>query len=129
MEKGEIFKKKFLLNKKVYLGFVNTFSDRNPLHTNILFARKKGFKTKVMHGNILNGFLSYFIGECLPEKNVLIVSQEIAYHRPVYLGQWLTLIAEVIGVYESVHCIDIKYSFIRRPNINVAKGEIRIRRI
>jgi 3-hydroxybutyryl-CoA dehydratase len=83
---GDKFKEKFVLNGDVYNGFISLFNDKNPLHTDEVFALDKGFKGKVMHGNILNGFLSRFIGECLPVKNVIIHSQEIQYKNPAYLN-------------------------------------------
>jgi acyl dehydratase len=43
------------------------------LHIDDDYARSKGFKQKVMHGNILCGFLSRFVGELLPVKK---------YHNP-----------------------------------------------
>ena len=85
---GDKFSEKFHINDKIYQGFINIFNDNNPLHTNYQFANDKGFKGIVMHGNILNGFISYFIGEKLPTKDVIIHSQEIKYkNADIYYGQ------------------------------------------
>ena len=65
MIKGQEFSHTFQVTESVYRGFIEIFKDKNPLHTDEAFARSKNFQGKVMHGNILNGFLSYFIGECL----------------------------------------------------------------
>ena len=89
MQKGDVFKTTFKVTEQVYNGFISLFHDKNPLHTNADFAIKKGFESRVMHGNILNGFVSYFIGECLPIKNVIIHTQEIKYVQPVYLNDEL----------------------------------------
>src|SRR5690349_15151584 len=83
------FQQTFLVSEKIYEGFIELFGDKNPLHTNEAFAVEKGFKGRVMHGNILNGFLSYFIGECLPVKNVIIHSQEIKFSNAVYVNDEL----------------------------------------
>ena len=120
------FAQTFLVSDRVYVGFMNVFNDRNPLHSDAAFATGKGFKGKVMHGNILNGFLSYFIGECLPVKNVLIHSQEIKYHHPVYLNDELTLEAVVSGVYESVNAVEFSFNFKNSDSKSVAKGKIQI---
>lgn len=116
----------FEVSKKIYKGFVQIFNDRNPLHTDDDFARKNGFKRKVMHGNILNGFLSYFIGECLPNKSVVIHTQEIQYNNPVYLNDILSFEAKVVDIFESVGVIEFKYTFKNRNNEIVAKGKIQI---
>jgi len=126
MNKGDVFTCSFNVSHDIYKGFIETFNDRNPLHTDEKFAVGKGFKEMVMHGNILNGFLSYFIGECLPSKNVLIQTQEIKYLKPVYMYDQLTLCAEIEDVYESVNTIDFKYYFENQDKLKVAKGKIQI---
>jgi 3-hydroxybutyryl-CoA dehydratase len=112
MKEGDAFVRQFTIDEAVWSGFVALFNDRNPLHTDEAFARGKGFKGRVMHGNILGGFLSFFIGECLPRKDVIIHSQSISYTNPAYLGDTLDFSAEVTGVFESV--------------MKVAKGKIQI---
>ena len=79
-----------------------------------------------MHGNILNGFLSYFIGECLPTKDVIILSQQINYNKPVYLNDNLEFEAEVAEVYESVNVIKFKFLFKNSIGTIVAKGNFQI---
>lgn len=123
-------KSKFVLNfvvtKEIYEGFILIFNDKNPLHTNEQFAVDKGFEGRVMHGNILNGFLSYFIGERLSQKNVIIHSQEIQYKNPVYLNDELQFSAEIIGFYESVNAFELKFFFKNKDDKTVAKGKIQI---
>ena len=126
LELNQQFELKFNVTESVYLGFIENFQDKNPLHTNEDFAVLKGFKSKVMHGNILNGFLSYFIGEALPSKDVIIHSQEIQFKNPVYLNDLLVFKAEVSGVYESVKAIEFKFKFINAELKVVAKGKIQI---
>jgi acyl dehydratase len=126
LELNQQFELKFTVTESIYLGFIENFQDKNPLHTNESFAVSKGFKSKVMHGNILNGFLSYFIGEALPSKDVIIHSQEIQFKNPVYLNDDLVLKAEVSGIYESVKAIEFKFKFINTELKVVAKGKIQI---
>jgi 3-hydroxybutyryl-CoA dehydratase len=126
MKKGDVFTCSFNVSPDIYEGFIATFKDNNPLHTDEKFALSKGFTGKVMHGNLLNGFLSYFIGECLPSKNVLIQTQEIKYLKPVYINDQLTLCAEIQDVYESVNTIDFKYYFENQDKVKVARGKIQL---
>lgn len=123
---GDSFEENFIVSDEIYIGFIQIFNDTNPLHTIENFAIDKGFKGKVMHGNILNGFLSYFIGECLPTKNVIIHSQEIQFKNPVYLNDNLQFKAEIIGVYESVNTIEFRFDFKNESTKTVAKGKIQI---
>ena len=122
---GNQYEENFIVSEEIYHGFVQIFKDQNPLHTNNKFAVNKGFIGKVMHGNILNGFLSYFIGECLPTKDVIIHSQEIQFKNAVYLNDVLAFKAEIIGFYESVNAVEFKFTFKRDQTI-MAKGKIQI---
>lgn len=126
MKKGDIFKESFVITDEVYEGFISIFKDYNSLHTDIEYANLKGFRSKVMHGNILNGFISYFIGECLPVKNVIIQTQQINYSLPVYLKEELIFFAEIVDIFESVSTIELKYYFMNSINKKVAKGNIQI---
>ena len=126
MKKGDTFQHSFKVTEDVYKGFIDIFKDRNPLHTDAAFAKQKGFAGEVMFGNILNGFISYFVGECLPIKNVMIVSQEIKYSKPVYLNDELEFYAQIADVFESVKLVEIKYHFEKSPKVKVAQGKIQI---
>jgi 3-hydroxybutyryl-CoA dehydratase len=123
---GDKFEEGFVLKEKTYQGFIDVFKDTNPLHTNYQFSFDKGFKGIVMHGNILNGFISYFIGEKLPTKNVIIHSQEIQFKNAVYLNDELQFNAEIIGIYDSVNAAEFKYNFKNKATKIVAKGKFQI---
>lgn len=124
---NQIFEINFVVTDSIHMGFISIFNDKNPLHTDTEFAIQKGFNGIVMHGNILGGFLSFFIGECLPTKNVIIHSQDIKYIKPVYLNDKLLLKAVVNEIYYSVNTIHFKYNFINEMSMEiVAKGNIQI---
>jgi 3-hydroxybutyryl-CoA dehydratase len=122
----DFFEHVFVIDEAVYQGFIQIFKDNNPLHTNSKFAVNHGFSSKVMHGNILNGFLSYFIGECLPTKEVIIHSQEIQYKNAIYLNDELIFNAQVSGIYESVGAIEFKFTFKNNVAKVMAKGKFQI---
>lgn len=123
---GDVFEDNFIVSDEIYNGFIKLFKDKNTLHTEENFAVDHGFKGCVMHGNILNGFLSYFIGECLPTKKVIIYSQDIQYKNAVYLNDKLDFRAIIIGVYESVNAVEFKFYFKNQSSNIVAKGKIQI---
>ena len=124
--KGTKFLRKYIITEMVYNGFISVFGDRNPLHVDDDFARGKGFKSRVMHGNILNGFISHFVGECLPLKDVIIHSQEIKYYNPVYLNDILQLSVEVEDYFESVNTVEMQFYFHNQDSLKIAKGKLSI---
>lgn len=127
MKKGDVFIKSFLITEDIYLNFISLFKDNNPLHTNLVFAKSKGFDKVVMHGNILNGFISYFIGECLPTKNVILIKQEINYRQPFFIDDKLTFESQISDVYTSVGMVSFKYKFLNQNQLKVANGKIQIK--
>ncbi len=96
------------------------------MHTDETFAQSKGYRERVMYGNILNGFLSHFVGECLPVKNVVIQTQSIQYTRPVFLNDRLRLTAEISGIFESVNTVEFKFRFENTAGEKVARGKLQI---
>lgn len=125
---GETFNSVFTLSKEVYNGFINIFKDKNPMHVDSIFAQNYGYSQFVMHGNILNGFISYFVGEQLPVKEVVILSQDIKFKSPVFLDDILQFNAKIVEIYDSVNVINFKFNFINQKNIKVAEGNIQIKK-
>lgn len=116
----------FTVTQAVYDAFQQCSGDFNPLHTDEAFAVSKGFRERVMYGNILNAFVSTLIGECLPTKDVCINSQDIKYRQPVYLNDVLDAELAVEQVYESVNAVDFKFSFKNASGKMVARGHVQI---
>lgn len=115
----------YQVTPEVYTAFQAVSGDFNPLHTNLDFAIRKGFNGKVMYGNILNAFISHFVGMMLPSQDVMILSQDINYHKPVYLNDEIILKASIDDVSEAVGYINYKLVFYRDKE-RVAKGHVQI---
>lgn len=122
---GQHFERQYTVTETVYETFMNIFGDNNPLHSDLMFAQAQGFDSKVMHGNILNGFISHFVGECLPDKKVIIHSQEIQFKKPVYLNDVLNFEAIIDEIHESVNAVEFGFVFKNKDQV-VAKGKIQI---
>ena len=103
--------------------------DYNPLHTDSAYANSKGFRGIVMYGNILNAFISHFVGMLLPAKELMIQSQDISFHKPVFLNDEIQLESEIDIVSEAVNIINYKLKFRRladgKPEL-VAKGHVQV---
>ena len=79
IKQGDVFTEKFKITEDVRNGFIELFSARAPIHTDAEYARQRNFKSYIVHGNILSGFISHFVDECLPDKNVMCYSQNIKF--------------------------------------------------
>ena len=125
-QQDDTFTRSYVVTEALHTRFIELFGDKNPLHVNDSFATSKGFRGKVMNGNILGGFLSHFIGECLPTKEVIIHTQEIQYMNAVYVNDVLNFEANVCGVYESVNAVEFKFVFRNGEGKVVSKGIFQI---
>lgn len=117
------------VTEDVYFGFQRISSDYNPLHTDEAFAQSKGFPARVMYGNILNGFVSHFVGMALPTRDVMIQTQDIQFRKPVYLGDTIILKSSIEKTSAAVEIINFKLKFYResaeKPEL-VATGHVQI---
>lgn len=119
----------YIVTPEVYYSFQRCSDDYNPLHTDEQFAKKKGFAEKVMYGNILNAFVSHFVGMLLPTREVMIQAQDINYMRPVFLNDHLEFEASVYEVSDTAGVIDYKLRFRRINNEKselVARGHVKV---
>ncbi len=119
----------YKVTPEVYYSFQRCSNDYNPLHTDATFAKSKGFNCCVMYGNILNAFVSHFVGMLLPTREVMIQAQEINFMKPVFLNDDVELEAAVYEVSESAGMIDYKFRFRRKveeKNELVARGHVKI---
>jgi len=97
------------ISEVVYSKFLDAFQDLNPLHVDQVFAQEKGFLGKVMHGAILNGFVSHFVGVVFPGKDSLLLSVDMRYLNPSYLGDKIRLSATVSQLVESQKVVVLSF--------------------
>lgn len=119
IEENSEFSNSYTIEEKVYEAMVSTFQDRSPVHIDEDYAKAAGFTGRVMHGAILQGFLSHFVGMQFPGKRSLILSVNLNYHRPSYLGDEVRLTARVRQKVETGQVIVLEVKF-----LNIATQEI-----
>ena len=113
----------------VYYSFQRCSNDYNPLHTDADFARQKGYDAPVMYGNILNAFVSHFVGMLLPSREIMIQSQDISFHKPVFLNDEIVLESSIDTISEAVNIVAYKLKFYRINDTGrqlVAKGHVQV---
>jgi 3-hydroxybutyryl-CoA dehydratase len=119
MEFNEFFK----VNSLIQDGFIETFKDRNRLHVSNEYAQSVGYKSKVMHGNILNGFISYFVGETLANSNLKLMTQSIRFKNPVYLNDLVQLTVILNDISASTNMYLFGFEFENENKQIVADGK------
>jgi acyl dehydratase len=120
---------KYEVSPEIYYSFQRVSSDYNPLHTDEAYATAHGFASRVMYGNILNAFVSHFVGMTLPTRDVIIQSQDLNYHKPVYLHDRLELQYALDSYSEAANSITFKLKFYKQTEAKpqlVAKGHVSV---
>lgn len=105
--------------------FLEITGDKNPLHHDPEFARKKGFPDRIVYGMLTASFISTFGGEYLPGRNCLIQGIEVRFSRPVMIGDSLTICGEIMKLYEDLKCMVIKITITNQKGEKVLRGKLK----
>src|SRR5689334_9206808 len=122
---GTKFRKQYVITAEVYDRFLELFGDASPLHVDDAVAVSCGFSSKLMHGAILNGFISNFVGMNFPGRRTLELGVEIRFLKPTYVGDVLDLEAVVKERLESRQVVVLHFAF-RREATAVARGVVSV---
>src|SRR5450756_1495840 len=101
----------YTITTAVYDSFLNAFRDYSPVHVDEAYAQKSGFAGKVMHGAMLNGFLSHFVGMIFPGKPGLLLAVDLRFSQPSFLGDVLQLEAVAGQKLDSQNVIVLDFTF------------------
>ena len=103
------------------------FDDRSPVHVDEAHALKRGFEGKVMHGAILNGFLSHFVGMVFPGSESLLLSTDLRFSKPSYADDRILLEAKVNHKLDAGNVIQMDVSFTNLTRSwQAARGRVQV---
>jgi 3-hydroxybutyryl-CoA dehydratase len=108
---GTTATRRYVIDDACYRAFLSLSGDRSPVHVDEVYARDRGFAGRVMHGAILNAFVSHMVGMVLPGRLALLLSVELRYLRPSYLGDTVELVARVSQVVDSQQVVVLALRF------------------
>ena len=118
----------YAITPTVYENFLAAFQDHSPVHVDETYARQSGFDGQVMHGAILNGFLSHFVGMIFPGKPSLLLAVDLRFSQPSFLNDALQLEAAVSQKLDSQNVIVLDFTFKNRTrNTIAARGRAQIK--
>lgn len=122
------FKK--LITKEMEDSFRVITGDENPLHKEDDFALEisgGNFKGHAAFGMLTASFYSTVAGMYLPGKYSLIHSfDEISFMKPVFVGDELTVNAEVIDKDEALKMIRLKIIIKNQDNKKVSRAKMKV---
>lgn len=118
----------YVISPKVYEGFLSIFGDCSPLHVDADYAKRCGFTEILMHGAILNGFVSNFVGMVYPGGKSLELSVDIRYLQPAYLGDTLRLVGKINQKLDVQQVVVLHVTFLNQTRGGTtASGRVQIK--
>jgi 3-hydroxybutyryl-CoA dehydratase len=103
--------------------FAGATGDTNPYHFDEVYASKGRFKKRIAHGMLVTGYISTVLGTLLPGPGTIYLSQSLQFKRPVYIGDTITAIAEVLKIKENKPIVTLKTNCINQNGETVVEGE------
>ena len=78
--------------------FADASDDYNPVHLDEAFASKTAYRGRIAHGLLSASFGSAVVGTVLPGAGSIYISQSLAFHYPVRIGDTVRIQISVISV-------------------------------
>ncbi|XP_078052202.1 uncharacterized protein LOC144478308 [Augochlora pura] len=97
------------------LCFSKLTGDYNTVHT--------GSANNLVHGALLNGFVSGVIGTKLPGPGTILVQQNVKYPKPCYAGDEIEIKVQIVSMRKIIKC---EYVCIANEEKVVLKGEAKL---
>lgn len=113
------------ITEEMMRKFLEITGDKNPLHNDAVFAKKKGFSDKVVYGMLTASLISTFGGMYLPGRNCLIQGVEVSFARPVMIGDELRVVGEIAKIYEDIKYVLIKINIWNQRGEKVLRGKLK----
>ncbi|ABZ93599.1 Acyl dehydratase [Leptospira biflexa serovar Patoc strain 'Patoc 1 (Ames)'] len=113
---------KTISESDVYL-FAGISGDFNPLHVDEEYAKKTIFGTRIAHGGLAASLLAPVLGMKLPGLGTVALETTTKFRKPVYFGDTITCLVEVVGKLDRLKAIKMKIVWTNQKGEVVSKGE------
>ncbi len=76
--------------------FAGISGDFNPMHVNAEYAKTTPYGKRIVHGIVSVSLIAGVLGMKLPGAGTVHVSQKVDFKKPVFIGDTLTAVAEIL---------------------------------
>lgn len=97
--------------------------DRNPLHFDEDFASRTKFGGLIVQGGLTTGLLNALVAMDMPGPGTVFLSHDWRFTGPVYIGDTITAIAEVISAHPDKPVTQLHIEITRQTGETVLEGE------
>jgi 3-hydroxybutyryl-CoA dehydratase len=105
------------------LSFAQLSGDFNPIHIDEAYSKKTHFKKCIVHGTYVTSVIGTVLGTKLPGLGTVLISQEHNFLKPVFVGDTVTLSAEIIEIKTDKKIIFLAIKGINSNNEVIISGK------
>jgi len=98
---GMVAEKRVTVSEERIQDFAEASDDFNPVHMDEAFAARTAYRGRIAHGLLSASFGSAVVGTILPGAGAIYLSQTLAFHRPVRIGDVVVSRVTVAAVDEA----------------------------
>lgn len=88
--------------------YVDLTGDANPVHSDGPFARRLGYRDRLLPGGLLGGLFSYLLGTRLPGRGTNWLKQRLTFPQPAYPGQEVTARVEIVRLRPEKELVNLR---------------------
>jgi len=107
--------------------FAELSGDHSPLHMDEAYAVQTEFGGRVVHGMLLASLFSTLVGMFIPGRKALYLGQDLAFRRPVLVGETIVATARVSAKNESTQTIVLATEIRNAENQIVVGGTAKVK--
>ena len=107
----------FTFSTKDMADFAKLSGDYNPIHTDLDFAKSKGFNSPLIYGLLLSTQMSRLIGQELPDKHAVLSGIHMEFNRPSFPEDALIFEAKLINKSDATFVLEFKCHISRSDEI------------
>jgi 3-hydroxybutyryl-CoA dehydratase len=104
-------------------AFARVSGDENPVHLDEAYAATTRFKTRIAHGMLTASYISALLGSRFPGPGTIYLKQELAFLRPVYLGDTIDVRATVTQYRSDKQILTLETDCMNQRGEKVISGE------
>lgn len=115
------------MTEKMIKDFAKVSGDFNPIHIDEGYAKNTIFGKRISHGMLVGSFISNVIANKLPGPGTIYLSQNFSFKNPVFIGDEITAIVEVLEKKEQKPIYRLKTTCVNQDDKVVIEGESYVR--
>lgn len=103
--------------------YADLSGDHNPVHLDEAFAAETQFKQRIVHGMLVGSLFTALVGEELPGRGSIYMTQNLNFKAPVYLDTPVTARVEITAFHPKKPIVTLKTTVVDEHQKLLVDGE------